>query len=131
MTTIGQRLPNISYLAFPFRIGDEGAAHAGRMAHIRQQVEQVIFTSAGERVFRPEFGFGARAYVFEPNRAQVWEVAQNRLYGALAEALTGEVDPKTLRVEIGADQTSPERMRVKISYVIAAVQQEEHHEFGV
>jgi uncharacterized protein len=102
-----------------------------RMEHLRQQVEQVIFTSPGERVFRPEFGFGARAYVFEPNRAEVWEVAQNRLYASLAETLAGEVDPKTLRVEIGADQGSPERMMVRISYIIAALQQEEHHEFGV
>jgi uncharacterized protein len=131
MTTTGQKLPQILYLAFPFRIGREGSMRATRMAHLRQQVEQVIFTSPGERVFRPEFGFGARAYVFEPNRAEVWEVAQNRLYASLAETLAGEVDPKTLRVEIGADQGSPERMMVRISYIIAALQQEEHHEFGV
>lgn len=124
-------LPRVGYMSFPFRMGREGAAQSLRYDHIREQVEQVIFTSPGERVFRPEFGFGARQHVFEANAPAVWEIAQSRLYGALAEALAGEVDPKTIRVEIGAKPGNEAAMLVHISYTIAAIAREEAHEFEV
>lgn len=124
-------LPRVSYMAFPFRMQADGASTVARFQHIRQQVEQVLFTSPGERVFRPEFGFGARRHVFEPNTNALWEYAQNRLYGALAEALAGEVDPKTIRVEVGPGAKAPEVLLVRITYVIAALQKEEVHEFEV
>lgn len=125
------RLPRVSYMAFPFQMGADGAKSVTRFAHIRDQVEQVLFTSPGERVFRPEFGFGARRHVFEPNAAGLWEYAQNRLYGALAEALTGEVDPKTIQVSVGQGDNAPEVLLVRIRYVIAALQKEEIHEIEV
>ena len=116
-------------MAFPFRMEREGPETVTRFAHIRQQVEQVLFTSPGERVFRPEFGFGARRHVFEPNAPALWEFAQNRLYGALADALAGEVDPKTIRVSVGPGE--PGVLLVRIAYVIAAIQKEETHEIEV
>ena len=125
------RLPAQSYMGYPFRIGKHGAERVSRLRHIRDQVEQVLFTSPGERVFRPEYGFGARAFVFEPNRAQAWEIARNRLRASLAEALAGEVDPRTLSVQVGAPPDKPEQLLVQISYVIAALHKEEHHEFLV
>jgi hypothetical protein len=124
-------LPRVAYMAFPFRIDTAGATTVARFQHIRQQVEQVIFTSPGERVFRPEFGFGARRHVFEPNANALWEYAQNRLYGALAEALAGEVDPQTIRVEVGPGPNRPEVLLVRITYVIAALQKEETHEIEI
>ncbi|SFT86687.1 GPW/gp25 family protein [Sedimentitalea nanhaiensis] len=124
-------LPRVAYMAFPFRMDRGGAATVSRFDHIRQQVEQVLFTSPGERVFRPEFGFGARRHVFEPNATSLWEYAQNRLYGALAEALAGEVDPKTIQVTVGAPADAPEVLMVRIRYVIAALQKEEIHEIEV
>jgi hypothetical protein len=123
------RLPRVRYMAFPFRMEREGPETVTRFAHIRQQVEQVLFTSPGERVFRPEFGFGARRHVFEPNAPALWEFAQNRLYGALADALAGEVDPKTIRVSVGPGE--PGVLLVRIAYVIAAIQKEETHEIEV
>ncbi|MCB1800555.1 MAG: GPW/gp25 family protein [Gammaproteobacteria bacterium] len=123
------RLPRTRYMAFPFRLERNGPATSTRMEHIREQVEQVLFTSPGERVFRPEFGFGARQHVFEPNAAPLWELARGRLFGSLAEALAGEVDPKTLRVEVGPGPGQPEVLLVQISYTIAALQKEERHSF--
>lgn len=124
-------LPRVAYMAFPFRMQKNGAETVTRFKHIRQQVEQVLFTSPGERVFRPEFGFGARRHVFEPNTNTLWEYAQNRLYGALSEALAGEVDPKTIRVEVGPGPDQPEVLLVRITYVIAALQKEETHAFEI
>lgn len=125
------RLPRTRYLSFPFRMDEDGGATSTRAEHIREQVMQVLLTSAGERVFRPEFGFGARQHVFEPNAPQLRELARNRLYGSLAEALAGEVDPKTLQVEVTVPEGSPATLLVKISYVIAALQKEESHEFAI
>lgn len=123
------RLPRTAYVAFPFRLADGGPATVTRMEHIRHQVEQVLFTSPGERVFRPDFGFGARRHVFEPNAAPLWELARNRLFGSLSEALSGEVDPKTLKVEVGPGPDEPEVLLVQITYTIAALQKEERHSF--
>ncbi|WP_298291092.1 GPW/gp25 family protein [uncultured Litoreibacter sp.] len=131
MADFETQLPRTSYMAFPFRMTLNGAQSVARFDHIRQQVEQVLFTSPGERVFRPEYGFGARQNVFEPNSTTLWEFAQNRLYGALAEALAGEVDPKTIRVDVGAPPDAPEVLLVQISYTIAALAREETHTFEV
>jgi len=131
MTKLDTRLPRVEYMSYPFRMGDDGAETSTREDHIRQQVMQVLMTSPGERVFRPEFGFGARQHVFEPNSVHVRELAQSRLYGSLAEALAGEVDPKTLKVEVLAPPDAPEKLLVRIAYVVAAIQKHEHHEFSV
>jgi len=122
---VESRLPHVKYMAYPFRIGEGGPSTVARMEHIREQVEQVLFTSPGERVFRPEFGFGARRHVFEPNAAPLWELARNRLFGSLSEALAGEVDPRTLKVDVGPGPGQPEVLLVEITYTIAALQKEE------
>lgn len=125
------RLPRIRYMSFPFRMTASGADTSTRAGHIREQIMQVLYTSPGERVFRPDFGFGARQYVFEPNAIPLWEAVQSRLQGSLTEALAGEVDPKTLQVEVGAPKDNPEQLLVRITYVLAALQKKESHEFTV
>jgi hypothetical protein len=128
-STTQSRLPRVSYLTFPFRVADQGASTSTRTDHIREQVEQVLFTSPGERVFRPEFGFGARQHIFEPNASPLWELAKGRLFGSLVEALAGEIDPKTLKVDVGAHPDHPEILLVAITYTIAALQKEESLSF--
>lgn len=56
------------HLAFPYRftpIGDTATTPAGP-AHVRQMLEQLLFTSKGERVNHPDFGCGLLELVFEP-----------------------------------------------------------------
>ena len=122
-------LPATAYMAFPFRMTETGAALSTRSDNVRERLEQVLFTSPGERVFRPDFGFGARQHVFEGNGPQLWEAARSRLLGSLSEALAGDVDPKTLRVEVGAKEGEPEVLLIQISYTLAALQKEETHTF--
>lgn len=53
-------------LRFPFGIADRGAARSvPREEQIGQQLEQLLFTIAGERVDRPAFGCGVQRLVFE------------------------------------------------------------------
>jgi len=75
-----RRLVDPPYLAFPFRVRAGRAELADRARHVRDQIEQVLFTQAGERVFRPEFGAGVRALVFEPNSAAIWQVTLTVAY---------------------------------------------------
>jgi phage baseplate assembly protein W len=95
---------------------------------VREQIEQVLFTNPGERVFRPEFGAGIRTLVFEPNTSPLWEITRKRLIGSLAEALRGEVDPRTLEVGVTG---SGEKLLVVISYTLATLGHAERHEIPV
>jgi hypothetical protein len=120
------RLSDSGYLAFPLRIGKDGARTSGRSDHVREQIEQVLYTNPGERVFRPEFGAGIKTLIFEPNTSALWEVARNRLLSSLAEALQGEVDPKTLTVDVYGDGA---KLYADIAYTLAAIGHSESHRF--
>lgn len=115
---MARHLVDPPYLAFPLRMDAQGPRLAGRSEHIRGQIEQVLFTLPGERVFRPEFGAGVKTLVFEPNDSPLWQVARRRLLASLAEALQGEVDPRSLDVQVeGVDAT----LQIRISYTLAAI----------
>jgi phage baseplate assembly protein W len=118
-------LPSPRFLAFPFRIGASGAATAERSHHVRQQIEQVLFTNPGERVFRAEFGAGVQALVFEPNDSALAAVTRKRLVSTLSEALAGEVDPRTLTVDVKSEE---EKIFVVVSYTLATLGHTERHE---
>lgn len=124
-----QRLPEIEYLRFPFRIGAAGAEASRRIAHVREQIEQVLFTDPAERVFRPEFGAGLRRLIFEPNDGALAAVATKRLQSSLQVALQGEVDPRTLEITTLRDPEHPERLVVEIGYALSAIGHQERHLF--
>ncbi len=120
------QLTDIAYLAFPLRIDAQGPITDTRQAHVRGQIEQVLFTSPGERVFRHGFGAGVKRLVFEPNGSVLWELTRKRLSAALAESLQGEVDPKTLEIDVrGVD----ERLEIVVRYRLATVNRDETFSF--
>ncbi|ABI57093.1 GPW/gp25 family protein [Alkalilimnicola ehrlichii MLHE-1] len=123
-----RRLSNPPYLAFPLRIEADGPRLADRAGHIRGQIEQVLFTLAGERVFRPDFGAGVKALLFEPNDSPLWALTRRRLIASLADALAGEVDPKTIEVHVTGEEA---RLLITVSYTLAAVGHRERHQFAV
>jgi phage baseplate assembly protein W len=52
---------------FPFRLGSRGrTALTTEEEHVRDLIEQVLFTSQGERVNRPGFGSGLLQAAFGP-----------------------------------------------------------------
>ena len=124
-------MPGLSesqYLKFPFSVGDDGPKSSSRSEHVREQIEQVLFTSPKERVFRPEFGVGVRRLVFEPNNAALRNTTIKRLNASLSEALHGEVDPRTLEIDVSNEG---EKLLIHISYVLAAINKQESHTFEV
>ncbi len=121
-------LSESEYLKFPFSVGKNGPKTSSRSEHVREQIEQVLFTSPKERVFRPEFGVGVRRLVFEPNNAALRNTTLKQLNSSLAEALHGEVDPRTLEVDVSSEE---EKLIIHISYVLAAINRKESHAFPV
>ena len=55
--------------------------------HIRDMIEQVLFTSPGERVNRPTFGSGLMQLVFAPNSPELAAATQFLVQGALQQFL--------------------------------------------
>ena len=119
-------LSESQYLRFPFSVGVDGPMTSSRSEHIREQIEQVLFTDIKERVFRPEFGVGVRRLVFEPNNVALRNTTLKRLSASLAEALFGEVDPVTLERDVSHDD---EKLNIHISYILAAINRQESHTF--
>ena len=125
MTT---RLNNPDFMTFPLKIGSEGAVTSTLQAHVREQIVQVLATNFGERWYRPEFGVGVRALVFEPNNQALWEITKKRLLASLSEALTGEVEPSSLEVGVEDDE---EKLILNISYRLATINHTESMQFAV
>lgn len=125
---MARRLVDPPYLSFPLRMGDTAPQLANRSAHIRGQIEQVLFTLPGERVFRPDFGAGLKTLVFEPNDTPLWQITKRRLLASLADALQGEVDPQSIEVQVGGDGAS---LSIAIAYTLATIGQRENQIFTV
>ena len=119
-------LNNPDYMRFPFSIGQDGAQTSSRLNHVREQIEQVLFTLPAERWFRPEFGVGVRALVFEPNNLPLWEITKKRVQASLIDALAGEVDPNSLEVSVVGDE---EKLIINIAYTLATINHTERVEF--
>lgn len=103
----------MTHFGFPFRIDARGrSADASEAEHLRQLVEQVLFTSPGERVNRPEFGAGLNELVFEPASPELVSALQGMVRAALQRYL-GEL----LRVEQLEVRAEEETVFVTVGYV--------------
>jgi uncharacterized protein len=101
-------------LDFPFHFDDRGrTAATSRDDHIRDLIEQVLFTSPGERVMRPDFGSGLLALVFEPNSTAIAATTQMLVQGALQQHLSHLIAVEG--VEVRNDDGA---LRVDVRYVV-------------
>ena len=80
-------------IAYPYHIEGRGrTATTDPDSHIRDLIEQVFFTSPGERVNRPTFGGGLLELVFAPNSDALAAATQFLVQGALQQWL-GDLIP--------------------------------------
>ena len=104
---------NIDY---PFHFDPRGrTAETGGDEHVRDMIEQLLFTSPGERANRPDFGSGLLQLVFAPNSPELAAALQFTLQAALQRWL-GDV------IDVGALAVSSEdaSLRVDLSYTVRA-----------
>ena len=86
---------------FPYHIGINGrTAVTDRSEHIRDMIKQVIFTSPGERVNRPNFGSGLNQLIFEPNNVELLSTVQFLVTGSLQEWLGNIITVNEVNIEI-------------------------------
>jgi phage baseplate assembly protein W len=75
-------------LDYPFAIDARGRSAATSAAdHVRDLIEQVLFTAPGERVNRPSFGSGLLGLVFEPGGDALATATQLAVQAALQQWL--------------------------------------------
>jgi uncharacterized protein len=101
-------------IAYPFCIDGRGrVADASYEQHIRQMIEQVLFTTPGERVNRPDFGCGIQQLIFAPNSDELATATQFLIQGSLEQWLGDLIEIQTIAVENVDSQ-----LRITIRYVI-------------
>jgi phage baseplate assembly protein W len=101
---------------FPFQFDAGGrTAQTDDDDHIRDMIEQLIFTNAGERVNRPDFGSGLLQLVFAPNSPEIAAALQFTLQAALDRWLGDLIDVQ--RLEVTSEDAS---LTVDLGYVVRA-----------
>ncbi len=104
----------MTQIAFPLQFDGRGrCADRSYALHIRDMLEQLIFTSPGERVNRPEFGSGVLQLLFAPNSPELAATVQFTLQAAIGRWLGDVIEVQDLNVS-AVDST----LSIKISYVI-------------
>ena len=111
---------------FPFHIDSRGrSAETDQEAHIRNLIEQVLFTAPGERVNRPDFGTGLMQLVFAPGGEEMATATQFLVQGALQQWL-GDV----IEVESVAAEAVDSTLRVTVRYMVRRSQERQTAQFS-
>src|SRR5450631_3236301 len=76
---------------FPFQFDGRGRTLNPQQNYLRQLVEQVLFTSPGERVNLPDFGSGLLQLPFAPNSVEMAAATQFSVQAALQKWLASYV----------------------------------------
>lgn len=104
---------------FPFHFDGQGlTAATSEDDHIRDMIEQLLFTSPGERVNRPEFGSGLLEMVFEPGGPELASALRFTVQAGLQRWLGDLIEVRALEVT-GEDAT----LRVSLSYQVRRTQE--------
>jgi phage baseplate assembly protein W len=116
----------MSQIDYPYHFDTRGrTAETPEEEHIRDLVEQVLFTAPGERLNRPTFGCGLLQLVFAPNSDALAATSQFLVQGALQQWLGDLIVAES--VEVAADDAE---LRVRIQYVIRRTQTRQTAEFS-
>lgn len=91
---------SVTNIRYPYQIDGRGrTAEAGEEDYIRGLIEQVLFTSPGERVMRPDFGSGVMQLVFAPNSPELAATTQFLVQGALQQYLGNLIALEGVEIE--------------------------------
>lgn len=83
--------------------------------HIRQLIMQLLLTSPGERINRPELGCGVKRLVFAPGGEVAAALARSMIYQSLDRWLGDAIDVREVTV---TPQDSS--LEIRIGYILRA-----------
>jgi uncharacterized protein len=110
---------------YPFQIDGRGrVADVDEEAHIRQMIEQVLFTIPGERVNRPDFGSGIQQLIFAPNSTELAAATEYLVQGSLEQWLGDVIEVEAVNV-----QSEDARLQITLQYVVRRTQDRQIVEF--
>jgi hypothetical protein len=99
---------------FPLHFDGRGrTAETDDDDHVRDMIEQILFTSPGERVNRPDFGSGLPQLVFAPNSPEFAATVHFTTQAVLQRWLGDVIDVQGL--EVSAEDAS---LRIAVRYVV-------------
>src|SRR5690242_6221974 len=99
-------------LNFPYGFDSRGrTSEAALTDYVRQLIEQVLFTSPGERVNLPDFGSGLLQLPFAPNSMEMAAATQFAVQAALQKWLSNYV-----KVESVTATAQDEKLTVVVTY---------------
>lgn len=99
---------------FPFHFEHRGCtAITNENEHIRDMIEQFLFTNNGERINRPDFGSGLLQLMFAPNSPELAAALQFTVQAGLQQWLGDIIQIKQLVVS--SEEAS---VRVELSYQV-------------
>ena len=118
--------PSNINITYPFHLNNKGrAALSTDDDHVREMLEQLLFTSPGERVNRPDFGSGIQQLVFEPTSPELAAALQFALKAAIQRWLGDVIQLQGLEV------TSQEStLSIVIQYIIQRTGEQQIAQFS-
>jgi Bacteriophage baseplate protein W len=112
-------------LAFPYAFDTTGhTAQTDPLTHISDMIEQILFTSPGERVNRPTFGSGTVQLVFAPNSEVLAAAQQQAVQAGLQQWLSDLI--RVQSVTVAADDAT---LHVTVEYTVIQTQQQQTQQF--
>jgi phage baseplate assembly protein W len=112
-------------LAYPYHLDASGrTATAPYGRHVRDLIEQVLFTTPGERCNRPDFGCGVDRLVFHGMTAEMLATTRHLVQAELQRWLAGIIDVHVVEL-----RTVEGQLTIKVAYVVIASQERRLEEF--
>jgi phage baseplate assembly protein W len=116
----------MSQVDYPYHFDGRGhTALAEEAKHINDLIEQLLFTSPGERVNRPTFGSGLLQLVFAPNSGELAATTQFLVQGALQQWLGDMIQVES--VDISSEDST---LHVTVRYIVRRSQRKVIAEFS-
>jgi uncharacterized protein len=115
----------MTQIDFPFHFDTRGhTAQTDTNDHIRDMIEQILFTSPGERVNRPDFGCGIQRLVFAPNSDALAAATQLLVQGSLQQWMAELIEVEGVNV-----QNVDSSLVVLVQYTVRLTQQQRVDQF--
>ncbi|MEO9821191.1 MAG: GPW/gp25 family protein [Paracoccaceae bacterium] len=105
---------------YPYRFAADGmTARTDRADHIRDLIEQLLFTRQGERLGRPTLGCGLPDLLFGPLNDDIATAARMTIQVALQEFLSRQIEVKALDVYVDGSA-----LLINLTYIILNTKEE-------
>jgi phage baseplate assembly protein W len=108
-------------LTFPYAFDATGrTAQTDPLTHIGDMIEQILFTSPGERVNRPTFGSGTAQLVFAPSSDVLAAAQQQAIQAGLQQWLSDLIRVQSVTVTAGEST-----LQVTVAYTVVESPQQQ------